>query len=406
MVKKHLRVVIVGGGFGGIKLARELAGQAGISITLISDQLNFRYSPALYRTATGHRNKESSVPLKTLVADIPNLRLVHARAEHIDRTKRVITTGGGTKFEYDYAVLALGVATSFFGIEGLERYAYGIKSADEVDRLRAHLHQELVSNNALEKNYVVVGAGPTGVELAGALRYYLTRMAKRHNLKRNKVHIELIEAADRVLPAASLKASRLAARRLRRLGVKVQTNCRVLKETDSTLMAGDRSIPTHTVVWTAGVTNNPFFAANAKQFILNEHKKVVVDGYLRVDERTFVIGDNAATPYSGLALTAIHNASYVAKYLSRTLHNKTISAYHPFQPLSAVPIGPGWSVAQWGNYTIGGFMASILRLFADLIGYMDIMGLKRVVKLWLRRYEYEETCPVCQALTLHDLVND
>ncbi len=406
MAKRKFHVVIVGGGFGGIKLARELAGQPGITMTLISDQLDFRYSPALYRTATGHRNKESSVPLKMLVADIPNIHLIHARVIKLDRQKQIITTGGGTEYDYDFVVLALGVVTSFFGIDGLEKFAYGIKSVEEVDHLRAHLHEELVGRHALEKNYVVVGGGPTGVELAGALRYYLTRMAKRHKLKRSKVHIELIEAADRVLPAATMKASRLARRRLQKLGVKVQTNCRVLKETESSLLAGKKSIPTHTVIWTAGVTNNPFYAANAAQFRFDDHKKVIVDGYLRVDEHSFVIGDNAATPYSGLALTAIHNATYVANYLKQTARDRIIPAYHPFQPVSAVPVGPRWAVVQWRNYTFGGFIGSTVRLFADLIGYMDVMGLKRALKLWLRRYEYEETCPVCKAVTLKDLVNE
>lgn len=406
MAKRKFHVVIVGGGFAGVKLARELAGAEGVTMTFISDQLNFRYSPALYRTATGHRNKESSVPLKMLVGDIPNLHLIHARVVKIDRDKQIITTGGDTEYDYDYAVFALGVVTSFFGIEGLDKFAYGIKSIEEVDHLRAHIHEQLLNNHALEKHYVVVGGGPTGVELAGALRYYLSRMAKRHNIKRHKVHIDLIEAADRVLPNASIKASRLARRRLQKLGVKVKTNCRVRSETETTLVAGNQSIPTHTVIWTAGVTNNPFYKANPDQFRFDDHGKIIVDGYLRVDDHTFVIGDNAATPYSGLALTAIHNAGYVADYLKRTAHDKNIPAYHPFQPISAVPVGPRWSVVQWRGRTFGGFIASLVRLFADLVGYMDVMGLKRAVRLWLRRYTYEENCPVCQALTLQDVVND
>src|SRR5689334_22800200 len=104
MILDKTHVVIVGGGFGGIKLARSLATRD-IRITLISDRTTFRYSPALYRTATGHRSKESSVPLKTLLHNLPNVHLVVARATQIDRKKRVITTAGGTTFEYDYAVL-------------------------------------------------------------------------------------------------------------------------------------------------------------------------------------------------------------------------------------------------------------------------------------------------------------
>lgn len=180
----------------------------------------------------------------------------------------------------------------------------------------------------------------------------------------------------------------------------------MLKETDNSLLAGDRSIPTQTVVWTAGVTNNPFFADNASQFMFNERKKVIVDGYLRVDERTFVIGDNAATPYSGLALTAIHNAKYVAHYLKCTVHDKTIAAYQPFQPITAVPVGPRWAVVQWGNRTIGGWLGGLIRLFADLIGYSDVMGFGLALKLWLKRYKYEEKCSVCKALTIEDIMHE
>ncbi len=405
MTKEKKHIVIVGGGFGGIKLARELAGTPSLHITLISDRASFRYSPALYRTATGHRNKESSVPLKMLLENIPDLHLVIARATHIDRDKRVIKTAGGTSFAYDYAVLALGVVTSYFGIEGLERFSYGIKSADEVDKLRAHLHAELIDAQAFDKNYVIVGGGPTGVELSAALIHYLNRMAKRHHIKHHNIHIELIEAAPRLLPSADRRASTLARKRLRKLGVKVVTNCRVQGETKETLVANGKSIPSHTVIWTAGVTNSPFYTKNASQFRLDEHKKVLVDGYLRVDERTFVIGDNAATPYSGLALTAIHNAGYVAYYVKSNLRNKTIKPYKASPPISAIPIGPHYAVVQWRRYTFGGIIASLVRLFADLIGYTDIMGLKRAIRLWLRRYEYEEICPVCKALTLRDVMD-
>ncbi len=406
MAKRNIRLVIVGGGFGGIKLVRSLADIDGIHITLISDRAFFRYSPALYRTATGHRNKESNVSIKVLLKGISNVHFVTARATKINRQKRLITTAGNTTFEYDYAVLALGVVTSYFGIDGLEQYAYGIKSAEEVDKLRAHLHQELVNGEAFDKNYVVVGGGPTGVELSAALVYYLNRMAKRHHIKEHKIHLELIEAAHRLLPNSSRLGSALARKRLTKLGVNVVTNCRVQGETKSTLMANGKSIPTQTVVWTAGVTNNPFFLANAAQFQLNEHRKVVVDGYLRVDERTFVIGDNAATPYSGLALTAIHDGTYVARYLKQTLHHRVIEPYKASTPISAVPIGPRYAIVNWRGHTFGGFTASLVRLFADLIGYTDIMGVRRAVGMWLKRYEYEERCPICNALTLSDVMND
>lgn len=406
MAKSKTHLVIVGGGFGGIKLAREMSSHKHFRITLVSDNEYFRYAPALYRTATGHRGKESAVPIKMLLEAIPDATFVQAKAEHIDREEQIITLHNGRHLSYDYAVFALGVVTSYFGIKGLEEYSYGIKSSDEIDHLRSHIHQNLLSHHELDKNYVVVGGGPTGVELSAALRYYLTRMAGRHRIKNPRVNIDLIEAADRILPSLDPKASKKVTKRLQRLGVRVMTKSKVQGENSTSLMANGKPIATQTVIWTAGVTNNPFFADNVRDFTLNEHKKVVVDDYLRVDEHLFVIGDNAATPFSGLALTAIHDAKYVAKYLDKTSRGKQAAKYKPFKPISAVPVGPMWAIAQWGKLVIGGFVGSIVRIFADLVGYIDIMGITKALRLWLRRYEYEETCPVCNAVTLKDIVND
>ncbi len=401
MAKTKIHLVVVGGGFAGIKVIRELANNPLFEITLISDHEDFRYCPALYRTATGHQRKESSVPLAFLLEDVANLTLVKAKVAKLNREHRMLKTHDGQTFRYDYCVLALGMVTSYFGIPGIDEFAYGIKSAQEVDHLKAHLHRELIDEHALDKNYVVVGAGATGVELSAALRAYLTRIAKQHHLRRNKVNIELIEAADRVLPASSKRSSRIVQRRLRRLGVKVLTGKKVEAETANTLVVDGRSIPTHTVIWTAGVTNNPFFPDNADQFSFNDKHKVVVNDHLQADDHLFVIGDNAATLFSGLALTAIHNASYVARALRRYAHHKTLPAYHPLRPITVVPVGPRWAVVQWGNLTLGGWLGGVIRLFADLIGYMDVMGIRKALAIWLKRNEYEETCPTCHALIPH-----
>ncbi len=397
MPKEKMHVVIVGGGFAGLKLIRALRFQPHIHVTLISDGDQFRYSPAMYRTATGYRHKESYLSLTWLLQGIKNTTFAEGKATKIDRQKRIITLEGGRDIAYDYAVIAVGMVTSYFGIPGLEEYSYGIKSVEELNKFHAHLHKELTDEHQLDKNYVIVGAGPTGVELAASLRAYLTRIANKHQVAHSKINIELIEAADRVLPIFPAKVSLVVARRLRRLGVKVMTNKKVQGETHDSLMVDDRPLPSHTVVWTAGVTNNPFFAANADQFTLDDHKKVVVDDYLRVDPHTFVIGDNAATPYSGLAQTAIHNAVFVAGYLKQAQAGRGAVPYRPHRPVKAVPVGPWWAVVQRGNLVLSGVAGSLIRLFADLIGYADIMGWRRALGLWSRRNVHEESCQICRA---------
>jgi NADH:ubiquinone reductase (H+-translocating) len=391
-----LKVIVVGSGFAGIKLIRELAGKKNIQITLITDSLTFRYCPALYRTATGKRKRESIIPVNELLSGIPNVKLSVGKVTHIDREKRIITRGDGTKYHYDVAVIAIGVVTSYFGIPGLEDYAYGIKSASAIDKLKKHLHKQLMDEGLPDKNYVVVGGGPTGVELSAALSSYLRKIARKHKTRRTKINLEVIEAAPRLLPSMSPRASKKVAKRLRKLKVRVMTNKKVESSSSDSLIVNDRIIPSKTVIWTAGVTNNPFFVRNKDQFALNDRGKVIVNDHLQVDNHTFVIGDNAATPYSGLALTAVHNAKYVAKDIIAISKNKESRAYKPLSPISIVPAGPRWAVLQWKKITITGWFAAMLRSLADLVGYMDVMGIKSALKVWFFSHQLEEICKVCK----------
>lgn len=393
---KH--VVIIGGGFAGIRVARRLRNVPGIRITLVSDQESFRYSPALYRTATGGLKRVSSIPVHTMIKHVPDIEFIKARITKIDRQARRITLQGGKTLHYDYAVLAIGVVTSYFNIPGLKDFSYSIKSAPEVERLKRHLHEQMTSVEGPDKHYVIVGAGPTGVELAAALGQYLKKIAKKHHIHRSRLAIELIEAADRVLPTMAPGASKQAHAKLRKLGVKVLVGQAVQAATANTLRVSGRSIPTHTVIWTAGVTNNPFFARNAKEFELDKRGRVVVDKQLRVDPHLYVIGDNAAIQFGGLAQTAIKQANFVAKHLTRTIRYKhSSSVFHPRKPIYAVPLGNRDAVVEWRGRTFSGPIAGALRGLADLVGYSDVMGYWAAMLTWTKLDEFEETCTVCKA---------
>jgi NADH dehydrogenase len=347
MLRKH--IVVVGSGWAGLRLVRKLkkVNYSDIRITLVSDSPNFRYSAALYRAATGFKVQEAIIPISQLTSDIPSLSFIKSKATKINKQKRIITLSGGQELHYDYAVLALGSVTTYFGIPGLSEYSYGIKSLSEIDRLRNHLHKELLENNKPDKNYIVVGAGPTGVELSAALISYLKKASKRHGIKHRRINIELIEASPRVLPRSLPKVSKLVHKRLRKIGVKVKINSKVEYETDTDLVVDGKSIPSKTVIWTSGVSNSPFYNANKSQFMLNNRSQVIVDDHLRVDKRLFVIGDNAVTPYTGLGLTAVHNASFVANEIIKKIngHNKT-KPYKPLVPATVIPVGNRWGNIQ------------------------------------------------------------
>jgi len=301
------RILIVGGGFGGVKAALELANNNHFTVTLLSDQPNLRYYPTLYHTATGGRRANSTIPLDELFKG-KDITIAQGKAAMLDRKAKTITTDDGRAFLFDTLIISLGVVTNYFGIEGLDTYSYGIKSAEEAGRLKAHLHQQLIDDHKPDLNYVIIGAGPTGIELAGALPGYLQHIMKRHGVEPRKVHIDLIEALPRLLPRLPSDTSRMVKRRLKRLGVKLYLGQAVQSQSADELTINGKPVRSHTVIWTAGVTNHPFFKNN--DFTLTKRGKVSVDAYLQAEDNIFVLGDNANTPYSGMAQTAIVDGDF------------------------------------------------------------------------------------------------
>lgn len=394
MTKKH--ILILGGGFAGLRVARLLTKQTRhVEVTLITESTTFRYSPALYRSATGFKLRESIIPLSQITKNYPNFKIIHQKVEKIDRSSKSVTTADGKLHKYDYVVVCLGVVTSYFGIPGLEQFSFSIKTPDGLQKLKTHLHKTLNDTGEPDANYVVVGGGSTGVELSAALGKYLKYIANRHKVKKHSIKLELVEAAPRLLPALKESASYLTERRLHKLGVKLMLGEAVKAETATTLKLADRSIPTHTVIWTAGVTNNPFFKQNQSEFTINERGKVVVNDFLQVDDFTYVIGDNAATKYSGLAQVAIWDANYTARQILRQIKGRHLLPYHQTKPASVVPAGETWSILQYGSWVFSGKIPALIRSIADLIGYTDVMGPKQAFAIWRRKSESEETCKVC-----------
>lgn len=373
-----MNITIVGGGFGGVKTALELAKHKRNHITLISKQENFQYYPSLYRTATGYSYTESWIPLKSLFAKFSNVRIVKDEALSIDPIAMTIHCISGKSYTYHKLVLALGSITSFFGIEGIEAYSYGIKSEQEIRKLQKHLSYELSDGTDDEKHYVIIGAGPTGVELAGALGQYIRTLRKRYGISKRRLNINLVEASPRVLPRANKKSSAAALKRLKKLGVHVQTNCKVERQTGHELVINGKSLASQTVIWTSGVMNAPFFGANAKHFTINERGKVVVNEFMQARPHVYVIGDNAATQWGGLAQTALNDAKYVAKHI---MGKK--AAYAQPVPASVVPIGHRWAVFEWKNILFKGWVAALLREAADIVGFSEIMPIQKAFKHWL-----------------------
>lgn len=393
MSNKKTKILIVGGGFAGVKAALELGKNKDLDVTLLSDHSHFRYYPGLFHTATGGRRAGARIRLENILQDTPG-KFVRDSAVKLDRQNKIVTTKGGKKLEYDKLLLAMGNVTNYFGIQGLKEYSFGIKSTEEAEEFKKHLHQQFVDNACPDLNYFIVGGGPTGIELAGALPGYIKKIMKAHKVKDCKLNISLIEAAPHLLPRSSKDVSTAITKRLRQLGIKIYTGVAVKGQDSDSLMFGDKDLPSKTVVWTAGVTNHPFFKENG--FKITERGKVEVNPYLETEPDIYVLGDNANTLYSGMAQTALHDGEFVAKNLIREQTGKQPKEYVPKQPISVIPVGPYWASVEWGKRHFSGLTGWILRILANLKGFHDLESWPKAGEQWMQSLSEEElNCPNC-----------
>lgn len=391
--KQH--IVVVGGGFGGIKTALELAKHPHLfDITLVSERPDFWYYPTMYRTATGGTKAQSSIDLKLLLQHTP-VKFIQDTAHTIDRTAKSLLLTDGSSVPYDRIVLALGVVTNYFGIPGLQEYSYGIKSIGEAEELKKHLHSQITDEQKPDLNYVIVGGGPTGIELAGSLGAYVHYIMEQHGITDRTVHVDLVEGAKHLMPRLPRSVGRAIEKRLRSLGVKLYLGQPVQGESADELTVGGKPIRSHTVIWTAGQANNPFFSANA--FALSPRKKVLVDEFLRAEHDIFVIGDNAETPYSGMAQTALYDAEFIVHNFVKEAEGEPKLAYRPKQPVYVTPAGPGWASVQWGRVNMYGRLGWALRQAADLKAFAEIESVPEAVGQWAHGLQHQHLCEICGA---------
>lgn len=386
-------VLIVGGGFGGVKAALGLAHHPSFHVTLVSNKPFFEYYPMMYHTATGGSKVVSTIPLGELFAD-KRIEIIIGSAEKLDRAKKTLKLQSGAKLEYDILILALGNVTNYFGIPGLKEYSFGIKSLHDAEELKAHLHKTIIDKKSLDEHFIVVGGGPTGVETAGALPGYIRYLMKQHGIRTSKkIHIDLVEAAPRLMPRMPESVSRALAKRLRKLGVRLYFGRPVQAETADALLLDGKPIRSHTVIWTAGIANNPFFAEN--KFVLSPNGRVQVDKLMQAWPGIFVIGDNADTPYAGMAQTALHDANFVTNNLKRHAAGKRPHGYKSKKPVYVTPAGKSWAIVVWGKLHFYGWLGWTLRRAADWIGYRDIEPWWKATDRLMADRIREDNCLLC-----------
>lgn len=368
-------IVIVGGGFGGVRAAQRCDRllPKNVRITLVSDKPYLQYYGALYRLLGGASPLEACVPLCDLLAGT-RVEVMQDRILAIDPQAHTARGASHATYRYDQLILALGSEPNFFGVPGIAEHAFTLKSLDDALRLRRHIHETFEaarmlppSEQSAYANIVVIGAGPTGLEVAGELALHARRMAKDHGLPPSAVTIDLVEAMPRVVPGLPESVSGRIETRLRELGVHLFLSRGVEREERNVLRLHDITFRSRTVVWTAGVKAHRLHK-EIPGVTVDKRDRVVVDAHLRAKGvmDLWVIGDGAATPLSGMAQTALQDADHVAESLSRTLRGKPLLPYAPHRPAYAIPVGSGWAAVAIGPLRFFGRIGWWLRQAADM----------------------------------------
>ena len=359
------RVVIVGAGFAGLTAARRIA-RLPVQLTLLDRKNHHTFQPLLYQVATaGLSPGEIATPIRWILRDRSNVEVL--LDEVIDfqlEQKKVITKQQA--INYDYLIVASGAMHAYFGHEEWEPLAPGLKTIEDALEIRRRVllafelaeRQAASGQPASPLRFVVVGGGPTGVELAGTLAE-ISRHAMNHefrNINPNQAHILLIEGGPRVLPPYSEKLSRKAEAQLQQLGVEVRTSKMVTRIEPGAVWTGDEKIPATLVLWAAGVAASPLGRKLGVPFDRAGRVFVQPDLSLPGHPEVFVLGDLAALKdengemLPGVAPVAIQQGDWVADTIARDLQNQPRRNFHYHDKGSLATIGRATAVAQIGKF--------------------------------------------------------
>ena len=392
-------VVIVGAGFAGLRAARELR-HAPIDVTVIDRTNHHLFQPLLYQVATSIVSpSDIAVPTRALLRSQANATTLMARVTNIHPETRVIELEGGRRtLSYDFLILAAGARHSYFGNESWEAHAPGLKSLDDALEIRrrfllAFERAEMTDDprtRAMEQTIVVVGGGPTGVELAGAIPEMVQRTLV-HDFRRadtRRTRIVLLERGPRLLPALDPELSARAESDLRALGVEIRTNAVVTDVTGDAVHLGPERIPTKTVLWAAGNVANPLGRLLSSPVDHAGRVCVAPDLSLPDHPEIFVVGDMAAVSTRGVAVPAVATAAMQMGRLAA--HNLLASirgrARTPFvykDKGSLAIINRRAAVAQIGRLRIRGSLASALWGLVHLLHLVNRRSRLRVLAEWV-----------------------
>ena len=395
-------VVILGGGFGGLQAAHALK-RAPVRVTLIDRSNHHVFQPLLYQVATAALDgTDVAFPLRSLMRRQWNTEVLMAEAASIDAASRVVRLASGHEVTYDYLILAAGAESSYYGHPEYRRYAPTLKTlADALDiRYRvlvAFEEAEQERDPALQRallTFVVVGGGPTGVELAGAIAELARHALKcdfRH-IDPTKARVLLVEGGPHILPPYPPRLQAKAVKQLNSLGVDVRVGDPVRLVDESGVVVGDEHITARTVLWTAGVVATPLGRSLGAH--VDRHGRVEVTPTLNPVgmPNVFVIGDAAilvqnGEPVPGVAPAAIQGGRYAARAVVKLIEGKTVEPFHYWDKGQLATVGRSRAVAMFpGGINLSGFIAWGMYLTVHLFYLIGFRARIRVFLSWVWSY--------------------
>ena len=390
---KPAQVVIVGGGFGGLTAAQALR-KANVEVTLIDRQNHHLFQPLLYQVAmAGLSPSEIAAPIRSILRKSSNTTVLLAEVQSIDLSNKRLQLGHGPDLSYDHLILAPGARTHYFGHDEWELYAPGLKSIDDAVEIRRRV---LLAFEAAERetdpaqrakllSFIVIGGGPTGVELAGAIaelsRYALGRDFRR--ARPTETRVLLVEGAERVLSSFDESLSEKAVLQLSELGVHVRTGSIVERiTTEGVILRSGEVLSASTVVWAAGVACSPLIAKLGVDVDRMGRAKVAEDCSLPGHPEVFVIGDAALMlgpdqkPLPGVSPVAMQMGRHVARIIADSASGAARERA-PFRYVdkgSMATIGRSRAIAQVGTLKLSGHFAWLAWLLVHiwyLIGFRN-----------------------------------
>ena len=401
-----LNVVVIGGGFGGLKFLQR-ARTSKIQFTLIDKQNHHLFQPLLYQVATAVLSPANiAFPIRRMFKNFKNVKVILDEATDINREDKTVTISSGEKIKYDQLVVSTGSRHSYFGNDGWSEYSNGLKGINDALQIRERLlrafekaeNEKNIEMRNKYLNFVVVGGGPTGVEMAGSIAEIAYKNMKEEfrNFKSSDANVYLIEATEKILPMYSDRLSGKAEKYLIDFGVQVRTNEKVIKIENDLVVTDKESIETDNVIWAAGNEASPIIKKLNTKTDSEGRAIVDPDCSIKEDGNVFVIGDaanyknknNSTLP--GIAPVAIQQGKYLAKIIKNKTLKQDRKPFKYYDKGMMATVGRYKAIGKIGNIEISGFIAW---LFWSAIHILYLIGYRSkilVVIEWIFSYLFNK----------------